>query len=312
MARNYIGVDLSRQWLDIFDPRAGAARIPNCTDALRDWIGGLGPDDLVVFESTSLCDEPIRRVASEVGQPFHRLNPLHGWHFGRSLNLPKTDAVDARMLARIGAARRLAARPIFDATRAELAELTGRRDQLKRLETQEKNRLHKASSGTVRADIETALHDLARRLRRIEAAIAAFIGRHPDLDRKARLLTSIPGIGPGIGPVTASILIALMPELGSLRRKQIASLGGLAPRARDSGRWRGHRYIGDGRRHVRCALYMAAVSQMRKTSPFHSFVQALRDKGKPGKVIAIAVARKLLTIANAVLRDNTPCTAPGT
>ena len=121
--------------------------------------------------------------------------------------------------------------------------------------------------------------------------------------RGTQTLTTIPGIG----PVAATVLIAHLAELGYLDRKAIASLGGLAPRARESGKWHGSRAVGDGRRHIRRALYMAALSAMRADIRFADTVQRLREKGKPGKLIAIAIAiaiaRRLLTIANAILRD---------
>ena len=305
MTRTCIGVDLSRDWIDIFDPRRGASRIANREAELRAWLGGLEASELLVFEATSLCDGAILRLATAAGQPFHRLNPLHGWHFARSLNLPKTDRVDARMLARLGAERQLAPSPGFDAAGADLAELSDRRDQLKRMETQEKNRLRKARSEPVRADIRAVLDSLRQRIGGIEAAIRAFLDDHPPLARKAALLETIPGIG----RVTSATLLAHMPKLGQLDRRAAASLGGLAPRARESGKWQGHRHTGDGRRHIRRALYMAAVSTMRRNGPYAAFVDRLRAKAKAGKLIAIAIARKLLTIANAILRDEVPFTS---
>ena len=188
MTHTYLGVDLSKYWLDIHDPRSGHARVPNRAPELRRWLGRLGREDFLVFEATSGCDGLLLRLASAAGQPFHRLNPLHGWHFGRSLNLPKTDRVDARMLARLGAERGLPASLAQDPARAELAELAGRRDQLRRMETQEKNRLGKSVSATVRADIRSQPDALARRVRGIEAAIEAFLERHPDLARARHLL----------------------------------------------------------------------------------------------------------------------------
>lgn len=302
MTRTYIGVDLSKDWLDIHDPRSGHSRLPNQEAALRRWLSNLPSDSFLVFEATSLCDQLILRLASALGRPFHRLNPLHGWHFGRSLNLPKTDRIDAAMLARLGAERRLTASPGFAASRATLAELSGRRDQIKRMETQEKNRLAKTFDSTVRRDIEDSLDILAERIRRIDAVIERHLAAHHELARDAALLETIPGVG----RVTAVTLLAVLPELGRLDRRAIASLGGLAPRARESGKWRGHRFTGQGRRHVRRALYLSALSAMRAGSPLARFVQRLRDKGKAGKTIAIALARKLLTIANAVIRDQKP------
>ena len=206
------------------------------------------------------------------------------------------------MLARLGAERRLAPSPAHDAIRAELSELHGRRDQLKRMETQEKNRLHKAACAHVRADIRAMLRVLAGRIDRAEAAIEAFPARHPALAGQAALLQSIPGVG----RVTALTLLSAMPELGHCDRRKAASLAGVAPRARESGKWTGRRFIGGGRRHARRALYMAALSALRHGSFCARFVEGLRARGKPGKVIAIAVARKLISVANAVLRDQSP------
>ena len=306
MTRNYIGIDLSKDWLDVHDPRFGHERIANTEPELKRYLRGLGPDDMLVFEATSLCDGPILRLASATGQPFCRVNPLHAWHFARSLNLPKTDRVDAKMLARLGAERALSPSPAFDAQRAELAELAGRRDQLKRMETQEKNRLAKTVSAVVRADIKASLAGLGRRVTRIEAQIAAFLKAHPELARLARLLQSVPGIG----PVTALTLLMAMPELGTADRRRIASLGGLAPQARESGTWTGRRNVSGGRRQVRRALYMAALSAIRLGTVCPAMVTRMRKEGRPGKVIAIAVAHKLLTISNAILRDQTPFRAP--
>ncbi|MDF0603959.1 IS110 family transposase [Psychromarinibacter sp. C21-152] len=302
MAYTYIGVDLSKDWLDIYHPETGPDRVANRAPAIRAWLARLAPTELVVFEATSLCDGVILRCLDARRHVFHRLNPGHAWHFARSLNLPKTDRVDAKMLARLGAERSLPPSPAFEAARAELAELSGRHDQLKRMETQEKNRLKKTFSAAVRADIRDQLRGLARRIARIEAAIDTFLKDHPDLAAPLRLIESIPGVG----RVTAVVLVALMPELGACDRRQIASLGGVAPRARESGKWRGRRFVGDGRRRVRQALYMAALSVIRSGHIAPDLVARMRAEARPGKVIAIAIARKLLTIANAVLRDGVP------
>ena len=302
MAQNYIGVDLSKEWIDIFNPRGGFSRIANTDAALRDFLRTLSTQDFLVFEATSLCDHRLLRLASAARVPFHRINPLYGWHFSRSLNLPKTDRVDAKMLARMGSERQLEPSVCFDPMRAQLAELNGRRDQLKRMETQEKNRLHKAQCADIKADIRTMLRLLARRIEKAEERIAAFLEGHPELRMKVRLLETIPGIG----RVTAVALLSAMPELGRCDRREAASLAGLAPRARESGRWKGRRMIGDGRRHVRRALYMAALSAMRHGSFCADFVARARAREKPGKVTVIAVARKMVIVANAILREQTP------
>ena len=299
MTRTYVGVDLSKDWIDVFHPETGERRIANVRDDLAAFLDGLGPDAMLVFEATSGCDGLLSRMATAARRPYRQLNPLHGWHFGRSLNLPKTDRIDARMLARIGAERALEPSLGFDAARAELAELSGRRDQLKRMQTQEKNRLGKTWSATVATGLRAMLSVLAAQIAEVERAIEAFLRAHPELGRQAQLLRSIPGIG----LVASVVLVAQMPELGTVDRRVAASLAGLAPRARESGKWRGRRFTGEGRRHVRRALYMAALAAMRTDSPFAQTVDRLRERGKPGKVVAIALARKLLVVANALLRD---------
>jgi transposase len=302
MTRTYIGVDLSKDVLDIRDPRRGPARIANAPAALAPWLAGLEPDEVVVYEATSRCDRPLRLALDEAGHPGVRLNPLHAWHFARSLNLPKTDRVDAAMLARFGAERQPAPDPALDTAREELRALHQRRDQLKRMEVQEKNRLSACTLPLVGRDIRAELRGLARRVRRIEAAIADHLARHPELAAAERLLRSIPAIG----AVTALTLVAHLGELGQVDRRAIASLAGLAPRARESGRYQGRRVLGEGRRHVRRALYMAALTALRHPGFLADFVARMKAAGKPGKVILMAVARRLLTVANAVLRDGVP------
>ncbi len=306
MAWNHIGVDLSKDALDIVDPVRGPRRVANEPAAVAGWLRGLGADDLLVFEATSRCDRTLRRALRGSAAAGVRCNPLHAWHFARSLNLPKTDTVDAAMLARLGAERQLGPGTDLPPDREELRALVQRRDQLKRMETQEKNRLHDDPPALVRDDIRAVLADLARRVAAFDRAIAAQIARHPELARASALLRSIPGIG----PVTAAVLLGDMPELGRIDRRAVASLGGLAPRAHESGRMRGRRFIGAGRRHVRRALYMAALSILRHPGFLAAFVARQKAAGKPGKVVQIAVARRLLTTANAVLRDGTPFRKP--
>ena len=210
------------------------------------------------------------------------------------------------MLARLGAERQPAPDPGLDPGREELRALVQRRDQLKRMETQdmetqEKNRLSACTLPLVARDIRAELTGLARRVARIEAAIAGHLAAHPELRAADRLLRSIPGIG----AATAVTLLAHLPELGTVDRRAVASLGGVAPRARESGRHRGRRFLGEGRRHVRRALYMAGLSALRHAGFLAGFVARKKAAGKPGKVILMAIARRLLTIANAVLRDGT-------
>lgn len=302
MARNDIGVDISKDWLDIHDRQRGEVRIDNAVPALRRWLGGLGPDDFLVIEATSRCDKLLRALAAEACVGYARVNPLHSWHYAQSHNLAKTDRVDARMLARFGAERRPAPTPEIDPARAELGLLNQRRDQLKRMQTQERNRLDDTTHKLLRQDIRASLRGLARRIARIEAAIRDHLQRHPELATQAQLLCTIPGVG----QVTAVKLLAHLPQLGQIDRRAIALLGGLAPKSNDSGKHKGQRYLAPGRRHVRKALYMAALSGLRHPDLFGGMARRMREAGKAGKVIAIALARKILTIANAIMRTGEP------
>ena len=303
MTHVYIGIDLSKDRLDVFDPRIGRASFhANSAAGIKALFAASKPEDIVVFEATSGCDRLPLEACAKAGRPFVRVNPLHAWHFAQSLNLPKTDRVDARMLARFGSERQLAPHRPQDPARAELAELADRRDQLKRMETQEKNRLRKTASPAIRADIRASLKALAARVARFEQAIAELLRQTPELAHDATLLRT----APGIGPVTAAGLLAYLPELGHLDRRAIASLAGLAPKARESGKFRGQRRIGAGRETVRRLMYMAALSLWRNPATLGRQAHKMHDAGKPAKVALIALARKLLTIANAILRDQTP------
>jgi len=302
MARNYIGVDISKDWLDICDPRRGETRIDNTAPALRRWLQGLDQGGFLILEATSRCDKLLRAQAAAAGVGYARLNPLHSWYYAQSHNLAKTDRVDARMLARLGAERQPEPTPETDPARAELGLLNQRRDQLLRMRTQEKNRLGDTAHPLLVKDIQASLKALARRIAQIEAAIRDHLGRNPELDTQARLLCTIPGVG----RVTAVEILAHLPQLGRIDRRGIAQLGGLAPRAKDSGQRKGQRRLAPGRRHVRKALYMAALSGLRHPDLFGGLARRMRAAGKAGKVIAIAIARKILTIANAIIRTGEP------
>ena len=303
MTHVYVGIDISKERLDVFDPQIGRASAhPNSAAEVRALFKACSPGSILVFEATSGFDQALLKACAAAEQPFVRLNPLHAWHSAQSLNLPKTDRVDARMLARLGAERQPAPQLPQEPARARLAELADRRDQLKRMETQEKNRLTKTVSPLIRADIRASLTALSARIARFEAEIADHLARCPDLARDAKLLRSVPGIG----LVTAANLLARLPELGQLHRRAIASLAGLAPKARESGKYRGKRRVGQGREAVRRLLYMSALSLWRTPGPATDTLRRMQDAGKPAKVILLAMARKIVTIANAVIRDQTP------
>ena len=211
----------------------------------------------------------------------------------------KTDRLDARMLAEMGRRGGLAPEPPADPERDALRALSRRRDQLVQCRKAEQTRLPEADPGIEQGSIEDHIAFLNAAIAAIDKAIAAALSQSDRLRAAAARLRRIPGIG----PVTATVLLALMPELGLRSPKTIAALAGLAPINRDSGKHRGQRCVTGGRKRVRDALYMAAVAASRSHSQLAAFYKNLRAAGKPPKLAFVALARKLLTIANAIIRD---------
>ena len=204
------------------------------------------------------------------------------------------------MLAEMGRALRLKPSPLRAPKRVRLADLVARRDDLSDMRRREANRIKQARDAWIRKDVKTMLRVLERRLVRIEAEISAQIEAHETLARAAARLRSMPGIG----PILAASLVARLPELGRLDRRAIASLAGLAPHACDSGVFRGKRRVWGGRAEVRRSLYLAGFIASRYDPRLRAFRTRLEAAGKPAKVAIVAVARKLLTILNAVFRDD--------
>ncbi len=213
--------------------------------------------------------------------------------------LAKTDAIDARVLARFGERMRPERRVWLDEDRQELAERIARQRQLVDQRTVDRNRLRRVRSAQVQASIERMLRLVAEELKRVEAELAAWWDEHADAwkESEARLRTM-----PGVGPKTARVLIAHMPELGRANRREIAALAGLAPWACESGGWRGARHIRGGRSVVRSALYLASWTAVR-SGTFRAIYETFVRRGKPKKVALIAVARQMLVALNQMLRE---------
>jgi transposase len=185
-----------------------------------------------------------------------------------------------------------------------LTDLVRRRRQMVDMLAMEKQRSEHPEGETVKASIKAHIGFLSTQIAAIDKQITQHITQHAGLRRRAELLASIPGIG----QVTAAVLIAEMPELGSIGNKQVAALAGVAPFVHDSGQMRGQAHIMGGRLSVRCALYMATISAIRANPPIKAFYQRLRSQGKPAKLAIVAAMRKLLTTANAILANDTPWT----
>jgi transposase len=300
-----IGIDISKHHLDISDPRcASVRRVANDADEIALLAGDFAlRRSFVVFEATGAYDTKLRRVLAAAGVPHARINPEQARDFAKALGRrAKTDAIDARMLAEFG--RRLAPRPdpVADPDRQRLTVLSRRRDQLVGMRQQERVRRSECEHEAAICDsLDAHLAWLDAAIRDIERQIRTLVNDTPALQEAETLLRSVPGVG----PVAAATLLALMPELGALSPKAVAALAGLAPFNNESGRLKGKRSISGGRRRVRNALYMAAVGAARTKTRLAAFYKSLRDQGKPPKLALIALARKLLVILNAVMRDKT-------
>lgn len=304
IAPGFIGIDVSKDHLDVFD--GAARRIANRPEAIAAWVGGLAGTEFVLFEATGRYDRGLRQVLDQAGIGFARVNPAQARAFARATGrLAKTDKIDAHLLALMAQALRPPAHQAGSAERDKLGELHKRREQLVDMRQRERTRLHEATDPDVITDIGEHIDWLSAQISRFEAAIAGLIKATAELAQVHRLLRSIPGIG----AVTATTLMALLPEAGDRTPKTIAALAGLAPINNDSGDFRGKRSIRGGRPRVRKAMYMAALTTIRRPGRFAARYKAMTENGKPAKLALVAIARKLLVIANAVLRDKTPFVA---
>lgn len=303
-----VGIDVSKHHLDVFDgATAKPARLLNDPETIGTWLQTLGDGRLVIFEATGAYDAALRQALGAAGVGFARVNPTAARNFAKAAGfLAKTDQVDARMLAAMGAALRPNLAEPTSAAAQRLTRLHKRRDQLVATRKQERTRRRETNDAELLESLECHLAFLDGQIARLEKAIAALIAAEPALKRDTRLLVSMPGVGPAV----SACLMALLPELGRRSPKTIAALAGLAPINHESGLRRGQRAIRGGRKRVRDALYMAALGAIRShNSRFRADYQRLRAAGKPAKLALIAIARKLLVSANAIIRDQQPFAA---
>jgi transposase len=297
-----MGIDISKATLDVFDPAVGRPERLNNTAADIEVLARRCADSgvQVVFEATGAYDRLLRQALTAAGVTFARVHPTTARDFaGLTGHLAKTDAEDARMLAAMGQCLHPAAYEPIPAERERLSLLHKRRDQLVSTRQQERARHSECADPEIAADLQRHIDWLGTEITAIERRIRKALAADAELARLQTLLRS----APGVGPVTATTLIALLPELGKRSPKTIAALVGLAPFNRDSGKHRGKRTIGGGRKRVRDALYMAALTAARSDSRFKAIYRALCDAGKPAKLALVAVARRLLVILNAIVRD---------
>jgi len=301
-----IGIDVSKDRLDIAThPSRDTFVVARNEEGLKDLIARLAPlsPQAVAVEATGGYETVVAATLSAAGLPVLVVNPAQVRAFARALGKrAKTDPIDAAVIAHLAAATKPDIRPLPDETTRLFAELLSRRAQIVQMIGAERQRQKRLTGRRQQNSIARLLLALQKELSSLEGDIDEAVRGSPAWREKEDLLASVPGIG----PVIARTLIAEMPELGLLDRRQIAALAGLAPWTRQSGQWKGKSRIGGGRAVVRTALSMGALVAGRHNPVLKAFRDKLVAAGKPHKLAAIAVARKLLTILNAIIRDRTP------
>ena len=302
LPRHVFGVDVAGDWIDVCDPALSEVRrIKTTPSALGAFARSLPQGAFLVLEASGGYERALMETLEAHGVEHARVNPRQAREFARATGrLAKTDKVDARVLAEMGLRLELRPAARTDPARRRLAELVARRDDLVVMIAAEKQRLSAARDAFVRRELRAHVGLLERRKAAIAKEIEAHKREHDQLAGPDRILRT----APGVGSVVASVLLARLPELGSIDRRAIASLCGLAPLARDSGHARGRRHVWGGRADVRRVLYLAAFIASRSDPALRAMRQRLEAAGKPFKVAIIAIARKLITILNAMIRDN--------
>lgn len=300
----YVGVDVCKAWLDVYlHPIDRSFRVANSKEGIKALCRELQGRDvaLTVVEATGKLHRLVHRLLSQAGYPVAAVNPARPRKFAEAAGqLAKSDRIDARMLALYGAAIGPGATPVPAKKVAELQELVLARQAAKADETALKNRYTAAESKVLKRLLKRQLDACARAIEALDAAIQTLLASNAELGRRYRILTSIKGFG----GVVAATLAACLSELGLVSAGKIAALAGVAPFDDDSGDRRGLRRIKGGRAHVRQALYMAAVSAARCNPDLKAFYGRLRARGKEAKLALTAVMRKLVILANTLIREN--------
>ena len=300
--KTWVGIDVSKASLDVHSlPQGIAFSVSNTETGMRELIEQLQPlaVSLVVLESTGGLERMSISALQQADIPVAMVNPRKAKGLAISLGKAKTDELDAYVLALFAQIIQPQPLPKINANAQALSDLTRRRAQLVEMQVAEKNRLSSAPI-SIQADIKAHLKQLKERIEALNAEIQTLTQAEANWSRKQEILISVKGIG----PVTAALCLAELPELGTLTDKQIARLVGVAPINHDSGQYKGKRMISGGRTSVRCGLYIATLVATRFNPVIKAFYQRLLERGKLKKVALIACTRKLLVILNAMIRDN--------
>lgn len=300
----YVGIDVSKNRLDVaLGPDQPIESFPNDEEGFRALVKRLRKVSagMVVMEATGGLQTPLAAFLGGKHIPAIVVNPRQVRDFAKALgHLAKTDAIDARVIQQFAQAVKPQPRPLKDEQARSLSDLVSRREQLIQMRTAEKNRWYTASK-RVRKDIQAHIKWLDKRLDDVDGELQTMVKESPLWRAKDDLLQSVPGLG----PKTSLTLLASLPELGSLNRREIAALVGLAPFNRDSGLFRGRRAVWGGRAQVRSALYMAALSASQYNPVIKAFYLHLLAQGKKKKVALTACMRKLMVILNTMVKNNT-------
>lgn len=299
-----VGIDVAKDKLDMaVRPLNTFDTVPYNGDGIGKIVNVLNKlvPDMIVVEATGGLERKLSIALAEASLPVVVVNPRQVRDFAKATGrLAKTDRIDADIIAHFGEAIRPEIRPLKDIHQRELADMLTRRRQLVDMSKAEQQRLS-CVSDIVKKDIQTHIKWLNERIDDIERDISNLIKKTASFKRQDKIVTSVPGVG----PVMSASLTAFLPELGTIDRKQIAALVGLAPFNRDSGRFTGKRIVWGGRANIRSVLYMSTLTAIRCNPVIKSFYNRLVEAGKVKKVAITACMRKLLTILNAMVKNNT-------
>ena len=303
MTKTTIGIDISKALLDVASyPEGEINQFTNDTKGCKDlltWLANYNVEN-IIFESTGPYHRYLERFLGQQGMPFSLVNPRYAKRFGQAMGkLAKTDRADALMLAKFGKLMKPEQTAVKSQALEELGDLIAARRVLMKDKTAANNRQHNLHSALLKRQIKQRLKQIEHQIKAIDARCQVLIKQDDSLCKRQDILTSIPGLG----TLTATIMLCAMPELGSMNKRQTAALAGLAPITRQSGTWKGKSFIRGGRAHLRQALYMPALVAIRFNDELAAKYKSMIDRGKPAKVAIVAVMRKLIITANALLRD---------
>lgn len=306
IVEKFVGIDVSKSTLDVcIEPLGQTLHVTYDgagTHQIIERLKEISPT-LIVMEATGGLEIRIATELSVKGLPVAVINPRQARDFAKATGqLAKTDQVDAAVLAAFAKAIRPQVRPLKDADTRALDDMVSRRRQLINMRVQEALRLGTAASKPLEKSLNQHIAWPDKRIAEIDADLTKRLRGSDAWRTKDDLLRGIPGVG----AVTTLTMLAKCPELGTLNRREIAALTGVAPLANDSGKHRGKRFIWGGRADTRAVLYMAAISAIRCNGTIRAFAERLKSAGKPPKVVIVACMRKLLTIMNSMLKNNAP------